>query len=59
MYNKHFLMREQCWDLEQLRSEMMIESMMMRCGHCPEGVIEITLNPKALQQWVLSLRIAA
>ena len=34
---------------------MFIETTYMRCGHGPNGIVDITLKPNALKKWVLRM----
>ena len=38
---------------------MFIETMFMRYGHGPGGLIGITLNEKAVHRWAMSLHICS
>jgi len=40
-------------------SDMYIETTFIRYGHGPNGIIGITLQPSALQQWALSMHICS
>ena len=40
-------------------SDMFIEQTVMRYGHGPAGMVGITLNEKAVQEWALSLHISS
>ena len=40
-------------------SDMFIESTFMRYGHGPGGIIGITLNPKSIKRWALSLHLCS
>ena len=36
-------------------SDMFIETTYMRCGHGPNGIVDITLKPNALKKWPLRM----
>ena len=40
-------------------SDMMIKTTIMRYGHNPADIIEITLNESALKRWAKSLHVSS
>ena len=55
----HHVMRHQEGIWNGIWSDMFIESTFMRYGHGPGGIIGITLNPKSLKRWALSLHLCS